>query len=239
MISKPTLAALFLAAVSISYAQAPSASATVVEPTAIAQNVVSFETKPVIKSGVSPAVPSSIPETVTKADRQTVPDPYVRPNPKRRMKNYINSIAGPVALIQYVATPALLTGRNSPSEWGGKWEGYGKRVANVVGKSLIRNTMTFALDEVLKVDSSFYYSKDRSVKSRLKNSVASTFTALDKNGKRVIGIPRITGAFLSEVVSSTTWYPPRYDYIHGLKGGIISLGVSTGFNLFKEFVLKK
>ena len=221
------LAALILAVSSYSYAQEPVAVVSSNDSTAMKEIEVITVKKHSFLTHL-PAAPSD-----------TLPDPYVRPDGKRRMKNYINSIVGPVALIQYVATPALLTARNSPSEWGSKWPGYGRRVANVVGKNLIRNTTTYALDEALKVDSSFYQSKDRSITARLRNAAFSSVTARDKNGKRVVGVPRIAGSFLSEVLSSVAWYPPRYDYVHGLKGGAISLGINAGFNLIREFIYKK
>ncbi|NOT49155.1 MAG: hypothetical protein HOP17_15605, partial [Acidobacteria bacterium] len=54
-----------------------------------------------------------------------------------------------------------------------------------------------------------------------------------------LGVPRLVGNFSSEVISSTTWYPPRYDYVHGLKGGAIAVGINVGFNLVREFIWKK
>lgn len=220
-------AALILAVSSYSYGQEPVAKVPANDSGALKNTeVTSVKSHPVV---------TNLPTASTDA----LPDPYVRPDGKRRMKNYINSIAGPVALVQYVATPALLTARNSPKEWGSKWPGYGRRVGNVVGKNLIRNTTTYALDEAFKVDSSFYRSKDRSIAARFRNAAFSAVTARDKNGKRVVGVPRIAGSFLSEVVSSVAWYPPRYDYVHGLKGGAISLGINAGFNLIREFIYKK
>ncbi len=231
MISKLLLAVLFFAAASYNNAQVPLATDPASEGSFRSQNEV------IAKAG---SFPKKVVVAESKsAPRQTLPDPYVFPDAKKRAKNYFNSIAGPVALIQYAATPALLTARNSPSEWGGKWDGYGKRIGNVVGKNLIRQTTTYALDEAFKIDSKFYLSKDRSVSARLRNSVYSALTARNRSGKRVVGISRIAGSLLSEVVSSEVWYPPRFDYVHGLKGGAIMLGVNAGFNLFREFIYKK
>lgn len=189
----------------------------------------------------------NVPEKTTPSDDNSAKavstaatvNPYQRPNAERRFRNYANSVVGPAALIQYVSAAGLLTWRNSPKEWGSKWNGYGRRLTNSFGKSLVKNTTIYGLDEALKVDSNFYRSKDRSVAARMRNSLFSAVTARNKKGERVIGIPRITGSFVSEVTSSTLWYPQRYDHVHGLKGGVISLGISVGVNLFREFVWKK
>lgn len=163
---------------------------------------------------------------------------YIRPDSKKRFKNYVNSVVGPFAWARYSLSAGMLTWRNSPQEWGDKWEGFGRRFGNAFGKSAIRNTTVYALDEALKYDSNFYRSRDRSVAARMRNSVFSAVTARNKEGKRVVGVPRLVGNFTSEIISSTTWYPPRYDVVHGIKGGAISIGINVGFNLIREFIWK-
>lgn len=163
---------------------------------------------------------------------------YIRPNSEKRFKRYVNSVVGPFAWARYSISAGMQTWRNSPEEWGDKWEGFGRRFGNALGKSAIRNTTIYALDEALKYDSNFYRSRDRSVAARLRNSVFSAVTARNKEGKRVVGVPRLVGNFTSEIISSTTWYPPRYDVVHGIKGGAISIGINVGFNLIREFIWK-
>ncbi|MGE0654630.1 MAG: hypothetical protein AB7F88_05155 [Pyrinomonadaceae bacterium] len=178
----------------------------------------------------------SDPKELEAADKSSPDTGYVRPDAKQRFRNYLNNLASPVSLAYYGGTAGLLTLRNSPREWGDKADGFGRRFANVVGKNAIRSTTIYALDEALELDSAYYPSRDRSTLGRLRNCVFSAVTARNKKGKRVIGIPVIAGGVLSEVVSSSGWYPKRYDYVHGLKGGAISIGIATGVNLFKEFV---
>lgn len=212
-----------------------------------------FERTPTEKPIVQPVDPNTSsndkkslpPQDAKNADKQKdkkfglTDTGYVRPDADRRFKNYVNSVAGSLAVARYTMTAGLLTWRNSPSEWNDRLDGFGRRFANAFGKSVIRNTTVYALDEALKVDSNFYRSRDRRVLARMRNSVFSAVTARNEKGKRVIGIPRIAGGFASEVISSTMWYPQRFDHVHGLKGGLISIGVNVGFNLFREFVWKR
>jgi hypothetical protein len=164
---------------------------------------------------------------------------YKVPTPRQRFLRYVNGVVGPLALAKYAGSAGITSWRKTPSEWGDNWAGFGRRYANVLAKSAISRTTTYALDEALKVDSSFYYSQNRSVSARLRNSIFSPFTARDRSGRRVAGIPRLAGLFASNVISSQFWYPKRFDYVHGLKGVPISLAFNAGFNIFKEFVLKK
>lgn len=179
------------------------------------------------------------PVTATKSPDRHGQNGYVRPDSKTRFRRYVKSMFGPMALGKTVATAGLGTWRNSPEEWGDNWEGFGKRVASSMGKSVIKNTTIYGLDEALKYDSRYYRSEKRDFGSRLKNALISPVTARNENGKRVIGIPRIVGTYTAGVVAAETWYPSRYDYKDGLRSGTISLGMNAAFNLVKEFVWKK
>ena len=164
---------------------------------------------------------------------------YTRPDAKTRRKRFVNSTVGPLAIGRMVFNAGLSTWSNSPEEWERTWEGYGRRVASNAGKNAIRQTTTFGLDEAFKLDSHFYRSKDRSFGSRVKNAFISPVTARDKNGKRVVGFPRLAGTYTSNIIAYETWYPDRYDWKDGVKSGTISLGFNAAFNLFKEFIWKK
>jgi hypothetical protein len=163
---------------------------------------------------------------------------YVRPDAAKRRKYYVNSIFGPYALARTVAGAGISTARNSPEEWGGQWEGFGRRVASGLGRNAIKQTTIYALDESFKIDSKFYRSAKRDFGSKVKNALISPFTARKTNGRRVFGFPRVVGTYTAAVVAAETWYPKRYGYKNGLRSGTISLGFNAAFNLFKEFIKK-
>jgi hypothetical protein len=165
-------------------------------------------------------------------------DIYVRPDAKTREKRYFSSIFGPFSLGKDVALAGYNTWRNSPEEWGPTWKGFGRRVASNFGQSAIKNTVQFGLDEVLKEDSQFYRSKDKSVSARIGNALISPVTARTVDGKRTIGIPRIVGTYSSAIIAREAWYPDRYSWKDGMKSGTISLAFTAGFNLIKEFIWK-
>ncbi|HEY8563650.1 MAG TPA: hypothetical protein VIL74_24940 [Pyrinomonadaceae bacterium] len=171
-------------------------------------------------------------------DSKSTDSTYIRPDAKTRRKNYFNSMFGPYALARTVVGAGYGTWRNSPEEWGGQWEGFGRRVASGVGKNVVKQTTIYALDESLKLDSKFYRSRKRSFGAKVKNALISPFTARTEDGKRVFGLPRVVGTYTSSVIAYETWYPRRYDFKDGLRSGTISLGFNAAFNLFKEFVKK-
>lgn len=189
--------------------------------------------------GANPTEKPEISEKTKIGDEPVEPPyKYVPPTKSSRFRHYLNDAVGPFALMTEAASAGVTTARNAPKEWGGKWEGFGRRFASNMGKNVIKQTTAYALDEALKVDSRFYRSRDRSVAARLRNAVFSSVTARNRKGKRVIGIPKITGSVLANVTAAEVWYPGRYNYVHGLKGGAIGLGLDVGLNIIKEFVWK-
>lgn len=164
---------------------------------------------------------------------------YVRPSANKRFKSYVNGMFGPVAVGKNLATAGISTWRNSPEEWGDKWEGFGRRFASNMGKGIVKQTVSYGLEEAFKLDSKYYRSKKKDVGSRVKNALLSTVTARDQNGKRVFGFPKIAGTYAASITAAEMWYPSRFDYKDGLRSGTISLGFSAAFNLVKEFVWKK
>jgi hypothetical protein len=184
-------------------------------------------------------------KTVSKSSATEEPQPaqtsttYTRPNSEKRFKRYVNNVIGPFTLLGIAASAGIQTATNEPEEWGKKAEGFGRRVASNFGRTVIRETAIYGLDESLKFDSGFYRSQKRDVGSRVKNALLSTVTARKSNGKRVVGIPRLVGTYTASIVAAETWYPARYNYKDGLQSGTIALGINAAFNLFKEFIFNK
>ncbi len=179
------------------------------------------------------------PDSPPTAPPLSQPNAYVRPDAKKRFNRYVNSVVGPFAIARQLAGAGISTWRNSPVEWGGQWEGFGRRVASNFGKNTIKQTTIYGLDEAFRLDSHFYRSKNKSVGKRITNALISPVTARKPDGKRVIGFPRLIGTYSASIIAAETWYPSRFDYKDGLKNGTISLGFNAAFNLVKEFIWKK
>lgn len=172
------------------------------------------------------------------APSTSVSSTYTPPDAKTRQKRYINSLIGWQTLARQVVGAGISTWRNSPEEWHPTWEGFGRRFASNFGKNVIKQSTMFGLDEALKVDSHYYRSQKKDAGSKIANALISPVTARNREGKRVIGVPRLVGTYGASIIAYETWYPDRYDWKDGVKSGTISLGISAAFNLFKEFIKK-
>lgn len=166
------------------------------------------------------------------------PAPYVRPPADKRFKKYVNSMFGPWSIGRAVASAGLSTWKDSPEEWGPHWDGFGKRFASNMGRSVMKNTMMYGMDEAFKLDSYYYRSTKRDVGSRIKNAMLSPVIARKPDGKKVFGFPRVVSTYASSVIVSETWYPGT-DWKDGLRNGSMTLLFNGGYNLLKEFIWKK
>lgn len=222
--------ALFLTTAVFGYGQKPQTKPIPPESTALTQKQTG-EPKENLSAGSFDDT-----KTLSNPAQQTT---YVRPDAKQRFNRYVNSVVGPFAIARNVSVAGISTWRNSPEEWGTKWEGFGRRVASNFGISTIKETATYALDESFKLDSRFYKSRKRDFGSKLRNGLISPVTTRTSSGKRIFGFPRVVGAYASNVIAAEAWFPDRFNYKDGLRSGTISLGFDAVFFVVKEFVFKK
>lgn len=224
---------LFSATAFNGYSQdlSPAANSASLNPTTSTSS-----SKPDLRTSVRSGNPTQLPIPGRFSTQQRS---YVRPDASTRLKRFVNATAGPYAIARQIGGAGIATWRNSPEEWGGQWEGFGKRVASNFGKNAIKQTSIYALDEALKLDSHYYRSTKKDPSSRIKNALISPVTARNSKGKRVIGVPRLVGTYTASITAAEVWFPKRYDWKDGVRSGSISLGFNAAFNLFKEFVWKK
>ena len=164
---------------------------------------------------------------------------YQRPEKKKRFRTYIKNMVGPSAFAGPFLSASYNQIRKNPEEWERNSRGFAKRFGNSVGRNVINQTVIYSLDEALKVDSAYYPSRKKDLKSKIKNAVVSTFTARNEQGKRVLGIPRIAGAYTSAIIANEVWMPNRFSYKDGFRDGSLSLGMKVLINIAKEVISRK
>ena len=210
---------------------------------------VGAQTEPKKSDPAAPVQPAAKTDADASKDKTSTPDPgtpsasaatpaYVRPDADKRFKKYINSMFGPWSIGRAVASAGLSTWSNSPEEWGPHWDGFGKRFASNMGRSVMKNTMMYGMNEAFKLDSYYYRSTKRDWKSKVKTAMLSPVIARKPDGKKVFGFPRVVSTYASSVIVAETWYPGR-DWKDGLRNGSMTLLFNGGYNLLKEFVWKK
>ena len=128
--------------------------------------------------------------------------------------------------------------RDYPEEWEQGASGYGKRFASSFGRISIQQTVIYGLDTAMHLDTGFRKSSRKGFLKRMTDALAENITSRTRTGKRVISLPRISGAYASGIIAET-WYPGRYDYKDALRIGTRSFLSGFGVNLIREFVIAR
>jgi hypothetical protein len=124
---------------------------------------------------------------------------------------------------------------DSPSQWGGGFKGYGKRVASRFGAGIVQGTVQAPLAYVLHEDVRYIVSKQHGVKRRAWHAVVYSFATYNNRGQPTINIANIASYYAASAVSAC-WLPGYYNVArYGLIDGSESLGLSIPVNILQEF----
>jgi hypothetical protein len=134
------------------------------------------------------------------------------------------------------AGPALGTHlNNEPPEWGQGTASYSRRFANRFGRFALQESYEAAGAAVLQHEVRYRRSSRSGFLPRAAHALTANFVTYDKNGRRVPHISRVGSAFAAEFTGNL-WMPARYrDTSSALRGVGMELGVSSAFNLIREF----
>lgn len=164
--------------------------------------------------------------------------PYVRPTKEKRFKRYLSDAFGIPAIAGSAFGAGISQINNNPPEWKRTAGGFGRRFASSYGANMIRNTISYGLNEAFSLDNRFEKSGQKNFGKRLKHVFISSYTTRTKNGKRILDFPQFVGTYSASVIANETWMPDRFSYKDGLRSGTISLGTRLGINFLREFFWK-
>ena len=154
---------------------------------------------------------------------------------QERLGMYVTGLVSPVSIATAAAAAGISQAHNTPEEWGGGAEAYGKRVGNVFAQHVIRDTLQYGVSAALHEDNRYFVSGESGFMRRTKYAVMSTFLARHDNGNRFISFSRI-GASAGTAFISRAWQPPSENRAGD---GAVSFGINmasqVGFNVLREF----
>ncbi len=154
--------------------------------------------------------------------------------PGGRGRAYARALLGPGAILSIGVGTAIDQSRNDPAEWGDDLPGFWKRLGSNAAENTVDATIHHGLAAVM--DRSVVYQKCSCTGfgPRLGHAFLETLTSRDKNGHRMIDLPRFAGAYGGVLIEST-WRPNRQttDILTLGTGAIVFGGLS---NAWREFV---
>jgi len=169
-------------------------------------------------------------------DNSTPPPQQFTPMTRQeRLGHYVTGLVSVESIVTAAAGAGLSQATNTPKEWGGGAEAYGKRVGNVFAQHVIRNTLEYGVSAALHEDNRYFASGETGFLRRAKYAVMSTFLARHDNGNRFISFSRIGGSAGAAFIGRE-WQPPSKNSAgDGAVAFGLNMGTQAGFNVFREF----
>lgn len=153
-----------------------------------------------------------------------------------RLSKYVAGLADPESVVRAAAVAGISQASNTPKEWGGGGEAYGKRIGNAFAQHFIDRTLQYGISATLHEDNRYFVSGETGFFRRTKYAIASTFLARHDNGSRSLSFSRFGGAAGAAFISRQ--WQPRSTTSAG--DGAVTFGVTMaadiGMNVFREFL---
>lgn len=155
---------------------------------------------------------------------------------KERWNLYLRDAFWSPGVFFRAAGPALGAQlNNEPAAWGQGMEGYSKRFANRFGRFALQETYEAAGAALLQHEVRYMRSKRSGFLPRAAHALTANFITYDRSSRRTPHVARVGSAFAAEFTGSL-WMPAGYrDASTAMRGVGMELGVSTAFNLVREF----
>jgi hypothetical protein len=136
----------------------------------------------------------------------------------------------------FFAALVLDQATGDPSEWGGGFRGYGRRVlSRVAAGDIVQNSFQHPAAALLKEDVRYIASNQHGFKRRAAHAVVYSFLTYNDQGRPTVNISNIAGYYVGSA-ASTLWLPGRRNTaLYTLSDGSEAIGLSVPVNLLQEF----
>lgn len=155
---------------------------------------------------------------------------------KKQFNRYLMDAFGPIGWLRAAASAGIAQASDDPPEWRQGARGYGRRLGSKFGQHIVQETVLYGLSAPLRQDPAYYRCDCSGFGPRFGHAIVSSFTALNRDEKRVFSVPRIVAPLAAGQIAANGWYPNRFGPKDGLRMGAMSFATGIGINIFKEFI---
>jgi hypothetical protein len=156
-----------------------------------------------------------------------------------RFRIYSRALTRPYTVVGPAFGAGIGQWENEPPEWGQGGEGYGRRFASGMARSVISETIRFGFAAVDGEDPRYHRSLQTGFWNRTRHVFVETFTSESESGTRIPAYSRFAGTYGAAFISNA-WYPDsRATAGYALRRGSTALASSLGFHMFEEFAPRK
>jgi hypothetical protein len=153
-----------------------------------------------------------------------------------RARIYKRSVFNPETILGPAFAAGINQARNQPSGFGQGGEGYARRFGSGVARDVIGRTIGFGVAALDGEDPRYFRSDSHSILVRTRHAIVSSFVSPTASGRQIPAFSHFAASYGAAFISNT-WYPDNVTTAaDAARRGSISLGVSMGLNMLREFV---
>jgi hypothetical protein len=123
----------------------------------------------------------------------------------------------------------------SPSQWGGGFAGYGRRVASRTASAILQGTFQAPAAAVLHEDVRYISSTEHSFKRRAVHAIKYSFLTYNSQGRPTLNIANLSAYYAATAVS-TAWLPGQRNVAgYTFSNATEQVALTVPVNLLQEF----
>ncbi len=157
----------------------------------------------------------------------------------QRFKIYRTSLLRPYTVVGPAFGAGIGQWEDEPPEWGQGGQGYARRFASGMARSVISESIRFGVAAMDGEDPRYHRSLESGFWNRTRHVFVETFTSETASGTRIPAYSRFAGTYGAAFISNA-WYPDsRATAGYAVRRGSTALASSLGLHMFEEFVPRK
>jgi len=168
------------------------------------------------------------------ADRQR---PLIPLTAKQRWGIYLQqTLTTPGAYAKRMFAAGIDQARGSPSQWSGRWDGYGERFASREGQFITANSIAALGNAALGLEPLYDECQCRGFGLRLRHAIVRNFLTYDRRERDFHPQWALYGGSFAGAAIASTWKPhPRNAWADGGYAVLGQAGYGALLNFFIEF----
>jgi hypothetical protein len=161
----------------------------------------------------------------------------VTPTAEQRREIYLRqTLTTPEAYMKRMFGALIVQARGTPWQWGGGFEGYGKRFASREGQFVTANTLAALGNAKLGYEVRYDQCKCHGLWPRTRHAFIRNLVTYDRSEEHLKPQWALYGGAFGAGVLSTTWKPGSHSvFAEGGQAALEQVGWGTLLNFFTEF----
>lgn len=131
---------------------------------------------------------------------------FVPMSNEQRWVEAVKGVVGPSVFFDTAVRAGIEQAADRPEAWGGKWDGFAKRLGNAYGEQFIDEALKDPIAFALHEDNRYFASGKRGFGPRLAYVLDSAVMARHDDGSRSVSVSALAGA-ASAALISRAWQP--------------------------------